>query len=316
MMKKLGWIFAALLFVVMLAGLYFNQYDKRNGTEETVFLFDTICTVKAYGENSKEAVGKAVDRLTEIHKKTDVFSKDSEVTKINSADGGEAIEVSDDVIKIILVALEIEEKSSGAFDISVAPLVDLWDFHGEGRIPSAEELEKAKGIVDESEILLVGNRVIKQKSETKIDLGGVAKGYAGDVAIEVMKESGVSGAILDLGGNITFFGTNPESENGSWRVGVQKPFAPTGEYEEIIEKEEGAVVTSGTYQRYFEKDGEKYHHIIDPKTGYPVKHDYSSVTIVSDSALVADCLSTACFVLGEEAGKTLADCLGAEVMFR
>lgn len=315
-MRKLGWGFAILLVVTMVAGLYLGQQGENNMAEKTVFLFDTLCSVRAYGENSEDAVESVVERLAEIHKKTDFFSDSSDVSKINSADAGIEVEVSSDVAKILVVTEEIKALSDGAFDVSIAPIVLLWDFSGEGRIPSDEELGDSVELVKNGGILIDGNKVTKTDAKTKIDLGGAVKGYAGDVAIEMLKSFGVSGAIVDLGGNITAMGENPETDDGKWRIGIQKPFAPTGEYDEIIEIESGAVVTSGTYQRYFEKDGARYHHIIDPKTGKPTRQDYSSVTVISESALYGDCLATACFVLGRDGGQVLADECGAEVVFR
>ncbi len=315
-MKKLGWGFIALLVVTMVAGLYLRQQGKNNMTEKTVFLFDTMCSVRAYGENSEAAVEKVVERLAEIHKKTDFFSDSSDVSRINSADAEIEVEVSQDVAKILMAAEEVRALSDGAFDVSIAPIVSLWNFSGEGRIPSDEELKDSVELVKNGGILIEGNKIKKTKAGTKIDLGGAAKGYAGDVAIELLKNFEVSGAIVDLGGNITAMGENPETDDGKWRIGIQKPFAPTGEYDEIIEIESGAVVTSGTYQRYFEKDGARYHHIIDPQTGEPARRDYSSVTVISDSALYGDCLATACFVLGENEGTRLAENLDAEVVFQ
>ena len=121
---------------------------------------------------------------------------------------------------------------------------------------------------------------------------------------------------MDLGGNITVMGSNPNTKDGRWRIGMQKPYSPTGEFDEVLEVATGAVVTSGTYQRYFERDGIRYHHIIDPHTGYPADRDYSSVTVVAESGLYADCLATACFVLGRDAGEILAEKFGAEIYFR
>ncbi len=315
-MRKLGWGFAILLVVTMVAGLYLGQQGENNMTEKTVFLFDTMCSVRAYGKNSEDAVERVVERLAEIHKKTDFFSDSSDVSKINSANAEIEVEVSQDVAKILAAAEEVRALSDGAFDVSIAPVVALWDFSGEGRIPSDAEIGEALELAANGGILVNGNKITKAHSQTKIDLGGAVKGYAGDVAIEILKEFGVSGAIVDLGGNITAVGKNPETDDGKWRIGIQKPFAPTGEYDEIIEIESGAVVTSGTYQRYFEKDGARYHHIIDPQTGKPVKRDYSSVTVISDSALYGDCLATACFVLGRDEGQALAAKCGAEVVFR
>lgn len=316
-MKKLSWGFAALIFVTFLAGLFYRNLSTNKGFERTEFLFDTQCTVTAYGDNAKEAVDATFERLGELHRMTDFFSQESQVAVINVAEADEEIFLEEDIANIIAVALDVAKGSEGAFDITVAPVVSLWEFSGEGRVPDEAEIADALENVGEDKLSFDGTaKVTKACENVKIDLGGAAKGYAGDEAIKVLTEYGVSGAIVDLGGNISCIGQNPNTTDGKWRIGLQKPFSAMGEYDEIIEIKEGAVVTSGTYQRYFEKDGKQYHHIIDPKTGYPAERDYSSVTIVAESSLYADCLATACFVEGETEGRALAEKYGAEIYFK
>ncbi|MBQ7097665.1 MAG: FAD:protein FMN transferase [Clostridia bacterium] len=318
-MNKLRWGILAVVLVVC-AALFFGfvlHNEEYTGQE---FMFDTLCSITAYGDEAQNAVEAALERAREIHSITNGFSGDSEVSGINSAKAGEKVKISRDIAKILQTARKVETASNGAFDVSIASVVRLWNFDGEGRVPSEKEIAEAlsrsggeKFIMDFDEGL-----VIKKEDGILIDLGGVAKGYAADEAVKVLKEHGVQGAIVDFGGNILCFGKNPNSDDGLWRVGVQKPFAPLGEVDEenIIEVSEAAVVTSGTYQRYFEKNGEKYHHIIDTATGYPANREYSSVTVVAENGLVADCLSTACFVLGKEKGTELAKSFGAEIFFK
>ncbi len=315
-MKKFGWVFCVLIVCTALAGLFLKNSNK-NGYEKTEFLFDTPCTVTAYGKDAKIAVEAVFERLAEIHKVTDAFSETSDVARINSAESGEEIFVCQDVADILSRAETVTVDSRGAFDVTVASVSALWNFSGEGRVPQKEEIEKALDLVGRD--IFDGKNVVKKAlSDEKIDLGGAAKGFGGDAALEVLRGYDVSGAIVDLGGNICCMGTNPKTENGMWRIGVQKPFSPTGEFDEVVEISEGSVVTSGTYQRYFEKDKKLYHHIIDPKTGYPADRDYSSVTIVTEegSCCYADCLATACFVLGREDGEALAEKYGAKIIFK
>lgn len=316
-MKKAKWIFAAVLIVTLFAGLFYRYSARSRGFEKTEFLFDTQCTVTAYGTDAQKAVDAVFDRLAEIHHITNYYSKDSQVTKINNAAANTEIFVGDELTDIFLAALEVGNLSQGAFDITVAPVTELWNFSGGGNVPMHNEIQQRLALVGQDGLQYDGkSKVTKAADGIKIDLGGVAKGYAGDVAIEVLKGYDISGAVVDLGGNITCFGKNPNSKDGKWRIGLQKPFAPAGEYDDVIELEEGAVVTSGTYQRYFEKDEKRYHHIIDPKTGYPADREYDSVTIVADSSLYADCLATACYILGEDKGKALTDKYSAVIYFR
>lgn len=317
-MGKIKWGILVVIMTVV-AGIFFGLINEKKEFSDKEFLFDTYCTITAYGDDAEKAVVEAFSQSADIHSITDGFAENSEVSEINSAKAGIAIPVSDDLAEILTTVTEIENSSSRAFDSSIAPVVLLWNFGGEGRIPSEEEIKRAMAYVGDGKIVFDSNKktVMKTDDNAKLDLGGAAKGYAGDKAVEVLKSFGVSGAIVDFGGNILCFGENPKSDDGKWRIGLQKPFAPTGEYDEknVVELSEGAVVTSGTYQRYFDKDGKRYHHIIDPKTGYPANQTYSSVTIVTESSLLGDCLSTACFVLGRDAGQKLADKYGAQIIF-
>ena len=299
-MKKLKYMLILLMILCLVLGMWFASRNKLKEFTKTEFIMDTTCSVTFYGEES-EIAGKAVfDEIKRIDALMNMYNENSEVSRINNAKSGEEIKVSGDTYYVLETALKICEDSNGAFDITVAPLTTLWDFNGEGKIPSQEKIDKALENVGYKNIVLEsGNIVKKLKSGTMIDLGGVAKGYAGDKAVEVLKKYNVTGGIIDLGGNILCFGENPNSKNGKWTVGIQTPFEPTGTYEKTVKISDKAVVTSGTYQRYFEKSGKLYHHILNPETGYPEMKEYNSVTVVSDSSLEADCLATALFVMGE-----------------
>lgn len=300
-MKKLRYILILLMILCLALGMWIASRNKIKEYTKTEFIMDTTCSVTFYGEESTLAGEAVFDEVKRIDALMNMYNENSEVYRINEAESGEKIKVSDDTYYVIKTALNICRESGGAFDITVAPLTALWNFSGDGKkIPSQEKLDKTLENVGYNNIVLEnGNTVKKLKSGTMIDLGGVAKGYAGDKAVEIAKKFNVTGGIIDLGGNILCFGENPNSENGKWRVGIQTPFAPTGTYKKTVEISDKAVVTSGTYQRYFEKSGNIYHHILNPKTGYPEIKEYNSVTVVSDSSLMADCLATALFVMGE-----------------
>ncbi len=314
-MKKLKKILILLMILCLILGMWLANRNRLEEYTKTEFIMDTTCSVTFYGEESALA-GKAVfDEVKRIDALMNMYNENSEVSLINKAKSGEKIKVSDDTYYVIKTALEICEDSGGAFDITVAPLMELWDFNGDDeKIPTQESIDKAlKNVGYKNIVLESGNMIYKLKSETEIDLGAAAKGYAGDKAIEIAKKYKLKGGIIDLGGNILCFGENPNSENGKWTVGIQTPFAPTGTYEKTVEISDKAVVTSGTYQRYFEKSGKIYHHILNPETGYPQMKEYNSVTVVSDSSLKADCLTTAIFVMGEN--KDIARKYNVEVYF-
>ena len=317
-MKKLKTVFVVIILVTLITGLYHKSLSDSRKDEQTEFLFDTYCTITAYSKNAEDATRAAFDEIARIHKLTDFFDENSDVSRINNSKANKAVTVDPIVVEILETALKIGRESDGAFDATLAPVSMLWKFdEGEPVPPTADEVQaalekvKAGGIEIDAESLTV----TKLTDETKIDLGGVAKGYAGDAATKILREMGVKAAIVDLGGNISCIGKNPNSKDGKWRIGLQKPFSPTGEYSDTVEISEGAVVTSGTYQRYFEYGGERYHHIIDPSTGQPSKQDFDSVAVVANSSMEADCLATAAYVLGREKGRALAEKYSVDIYF-
>lgn len=318
-MKKGGWIFVAVIIITLIGGLIYNAKKNDIGYLRTEFLFDTECSVQIYGDNAENIADEVFGELDKINQKTNMYSQNSEVALINNSSKDVEIEVSPEIIKMLKEAQKISEETDGAFDLTVAAVTKLWNFKADSpELPDMEKISAMREEINYKNIKIneEESTVTKKESETKIDLGGIAKGYAADVAAEILKRRQVTGAIVDLGGNVVCVGENPKAKDKKWRVGVQVPFKPTGEFEKVFELSDGAVVTSGTYQRYFELDGKVYHHIINPKTGYPAEAEYSSITVVSDSALLADCLATACFILGEEKGKELAAKYGAEALYQ
>lgn len=307
-MKKLRYLLAAVFILVLLCGLW-KKNDSREFTQ-TEFLFDTTCSVTFYGKEAEKAAEAVFLRLAQIDELMDMYSEDSDVAKINRAAAFEEVKVSSDTFNVISAAFEISEISKGAFDITIAPLKKLWNFDAKTpHIPSDEEIDAAKAFVGYKNITLDSRKmtVSKNVGEAEIDLGGAAKGYAADEAAKLAKKYDLSGGIIDLGGNILCFGKNPKSENGKWKIGIQKPFAPTGTYERVIETDGGAVVTSGIYQRYFKSDGKIYHHILDPETGKPKTAEYEGVTVEMKSALYADCLATAVYVMGKSGAAAVRE---------
>lgn len=315
-MKKLKYLLIVLMLCLVAGGIYIagradNEYTK------TEFVLDTTCSVTFYGKDAKAAADAVFDEVRRIESLMSMYKEGSDVSRINIAKEGETVKVSKDTYAVLKTALSVCEKSGGGFDITIAPITALWNFGAENpKVPKKEAIENALLSVDYKNIVLCDNlMVIKLKTETKIDLGGAAKGYAGDCARAVAEQYNLKGGIIDLGGNIICFGENPKSDNGKWVVGIQIPFEPSGTYEKTVEIDEGTVVTSGNYQRYFEKNSTIYHHILNPETGYPKDGEYDSVTVIADSSLVADCLSTAAYVLGEDDGTKLVKSYNGKVYF-
>lgn len=312
-MRKTAMGLLGALFILLLSGCGQREYS------ETQFLLDTVCTIRAGGPAAEQAVKAAFDRIREIQESVDFYSETSVVTAFNRAAAGEQVQLDADTAAVLQTAQEISRLSGGAFDVTIAPVSALWPFHGEEAAapPKDEAVLAALPHVGWEKVVLNTENQTAYKTENgvMIDLCGAAKGYAADSAAAVMKECGAVYGVLDLGGNVLVFGKNPGRKSGQWQVGIQKPFGKNGEYSRTLTIDSGAVVTSGIYQRNFQYDGKLYHHILDPATGYPADTGLCAATVTADSALLADCLSTAAMVLGEENGKKLAEHCGAEIYF-
>lgn len=279
-MKKI----IAVLLCLLLAGC--------SEVSETFEAMDTSMTIKAYGKNAKKAVGAAEDEILALDNMFRRKSGASDIFKIN-ADGSAG--VSEDTAELVLRSAKISEETDGAFDITVAPLMDLWGFYDKiFRVPKDDEITETLKSVGYKNISVNGNSV-SVKNSAKLDLGGIAKGYASDKAAKIFRDFNVNG-ILSLGGNIYAMGKRQDGKN--WNVAIQNP--DNDGYIGTVSVSDTAVITSGSYQRYFERDGKIYHHIIDPKTGSPADSGLKSVTIVTDNGTDGDALSTALFVMGKD----------------
>lgn len=257
----------------------------------TFFAMDTIMDLKIYSEN-EEALTNAENEIKRIDALFDRGNPESEIFKINSEKN--AI-VSEETAALIKNTVSLSERTNGAFDITTAPLSDLWGFYGGSfRVPSDSEISKTLKNIGYGQIKIDGSTVSIPEGFS-VDLGGIAKGYASDRAVKVLRDCGVSSAIISLGGNVHALGSKPDGT--AWNVGITDPFDKSSLTGSVNVRDK-AVVTSGGYQRYFEQDGVKYHHIIDPKTGKSADSRLSSVTIIADSGTTADALSTALFVMG------------------
>lgn len=288
-MRKLTAVIAALCLT--LCGCAQKEYT------DTLFAMDTVMDLKVLG--SEDALTAADAEIRRIDALFDRGNADSEIYRINT---DKSAVISDETAKLIRTAIEFSERTDGAFDITTAPLSDLWGFYGGNyRVPTDGEIETALTGVGYEKIRLDGSD-ISIPQNTSIDLGGIAKGYASDRAAAVMRENGASSAILSLGGNVYALGK--KADGSDWTVGITDPF-DTSRLIGTVSVSDKAVVTSGGYQRYFESGGKTYHHIIDPKTGMSADSDLSSVTVISDSGTAADALSTALFVMGYDKSAEL-----------
>lgn len=286
---------------------------------KTEFVLGTVATIKIFDSHNatEEVFNKAFERLREIENKMTINDEESEVIDINKNAGKEFVKVSDDTFYVISKGKHFSELTNGRFDISVGPLVKLWNIGTEyAAVPSEDEINIKKELVDYNDVILDKNRkaVMLNKENMMVDLGGIAKGYGADEVVKILKDNNVKHAIINLGGNVFAYGN--KEDDIPWSIGVQNPYLARGGYIGIVKVSHKTVVTSGVYERYFEKYGKRYHHILDPDTGYPVENKLIGISIVADSSIDADSLSTSAFALGVDKGIELIEKLdNAEAIF-
>lgn len=293
----------------------------NKGTNEPLskdgFMLGTFVKIKLYDSKNEEILDKAFERLREIENRMSLNIVDSDLSKINNSAGIKPVEVHEDVYYVIKKAKEFAEISSGAFDPTIEPIVKLWGIGtANERVPSEEEINNKLKKIDYNKVqLLEGNRVFLEESGMGLDLGGIAKGYGADEVQKILIENGVKSAIIDLGGNV--FGLGSRLSGEPWKIAIQNPFSDNrGSHIGTLAIHDMSVVTSGDYERYFEEEGVKYHHIIDSKTGYPANNNVSGITVLSRYSIDGDALSTAFYVLGVSDGLALAEEIeGIEVVY-
>lgn len=284
--------------------------------EGEIFCMGTNIVQRVYGYNAKEAIKEVENEMQRLEALMNFYKDSSEIGTLNNYGFQKNIKLSREVFFIIKKAKYFSKISGGAFDISLAPVIKLWGvFTKNQRVPLEEEIKEKLSLVNYNNLILneSENTVKFSKENMKIDLGGIAKGYAADRAVQIYKQNNVSAAFINLGGNVMVFGEKPD--HSDWSVGVQEPFKSRGEIIGVINVRDESVVTSGNYVRYFEDKGIKYHHIIDPRTGYPADSNLMSVTVVSQNSMECDALSTAAFVLGDEKGMKFIESYGAKAVF-
>ncbi len=270
-------------------------------------MLNTFVTISLY-EGGDEAVLDGCLKLCAQYE--DMLSKTregSEIYKLNHrAPGERSLQVSEKTAKVIEKGLEYSRLSEGAFDITIEPLSSLWNFTSENpQVPPEQEIGAARERVDYRKVSVEGNVVTFADDETALDLGAIAKGFIADELKAYLTEEGVESAIINLGGNVLCLGERPEGE--PFRIGLQRPFAERNEVVETLNIRDLSVVSSGVYERHFEQDGVNYHHLLNPRTGYPYDNGLVQVTIISPRSVDGDGLSTACFALGVEEGSLLIE---------
>lgn len=276
---------------------------KSEPVQQQIFAMDTIMTLTAYGDSANNGLKAAVDVIQAMDNTLSPDSESSYTYLINHANGKDVV-ISPQISEMLSVAYDVYLKSRGALDLSVYPLYEAWGEFKEdsGRVPSSEEITELLTKLNFDKLSITQfpgetSASVSLPAGTEISFGAIAKGCASDYAINAMKKAGVESGIVSLGGNVQTLGLKPDGTN--WVIAVDDP-NDTGSFLGTLSVGEMAVVTSGSYQRFFSVNGTEYHHIIDPKTGSPAKSGLKSVTIICPDGTLADALSTAMFVLGQE----------------
>ena len=293
--------------------------DKIKSMGGQFFFLNSILTLDIYdtGLDNAKINQEVEDRVRELENKMSTKIATSEVSKINDNAGIDKVKVSDDTYTVIKEALKYGKISKGKFDITVGNLVDLWGIGTENeKVPSEEEIQKALATVDYNKVEIDDNNktVFLKDKGMKIDLGAIAKGYVADEIVKILEKDGVKSAIINLGGNVYVYG-NKGGKN--FKIGIRNPLSPDpNDYLGIYQSQNESVVTSGVYERFFEKDGKRYHHILSTSDGYPIDNNLISTSIITKSSMDADALSTTTFALGLEEGlKLIENTKNTEAMF-
>jgi len=266
----------------------------------------TITVAAGSSEQADMAIEAAFSKIRELEKLLSFWTDDSEIAAINRNAGKGAVKVSAPTMQILGMAMEISEWTEGAFDATVGPVIRQWDFR-EQTMPAPEALKAALNKVDYRALELdtKNSTAYLNRSDMSFDTGGIAKGFAADAAIEVIKAQGITAALVAVSGDIRAYGKKPDGTD--WRVGIRNPRSDDpNSFIASLALQDEAISTSGDYERFFIKDGRRYHHILDPRTGQPAEGSMS-VTVIADSATFTDGLATGLFVLGpDKALKVLA----------
>lgn len=301
-----------LLVIVIIFGLFifYRLPARKEIYAETRFFMDTTVTVKVVGEQkmAERAIEQAFKTMQEWAGRLDRFNSGSTVWRINHS-GGEGTRVDQELLILLKKGKDYAALSKGAFDPTVAPLVDLWGFgQDEQRVPRVGEIERVLSRIDYEKLKLdFVNHQVFLPAFMEIDLGGMAKGFIIDKGIETLLALGVESAYINAGGNIRVLGN--KAPGRPWRIGIRKPREPGKIFQRyILALNRGSLATSGDYERYFTFNGVRYSHLLDPRTGYPAR-EMQSATIYAENALEADILSTAVFVSGWDEGKRLIESL-------
>lgn len=305
------WVALMITLLTCLAGCTAPEPTTYTKTTEMMSTYVTITVVADNPYEAEAAIDSAFAGLRTMATELSFWTKDSEIAAINNSAGKDAVKVSPQAFEVIAHALAISRNTSGAFDPTIGPLIHLWDYRSK-TIPSQSSLAHALSRVDYRKVIVNApdQTVMLNDPQMSFDTGGIAKGYGADRAVEILKARGIGSGLVAVAGDIRAFGRR--ADGMPWRVGIKNPRSDNPE--DIIaylDLKDEAISTSGDYERFFIKDGKRYHHIIDPKTGYPALGAMAT-SVIAGKAVLTDGYATGVFIMGPEKGLALLNTLHLE----
>ncbi len=307
-------IVANLILLWILCGCSDSKNDIM--TSKDGFMLDTLVSIKLYGEDNYKVLEDSFDKISEFDDILNLHREGSDLYNIKFREPNSKVVVSEVTLDILTESIYYFDITNGMFDITLGPLIELWSESKElVEVPTQSDVLQKLNLSGIDEIVLDEKKLsVALGNNMFLDLGGIAKGYIADEIKSYLLVQGIESAIIDLGGNINIIGSKPD--NSDYGIGIRNPFGNASEYLGVLNISDTSIVTSGDYERYYEVDGEKYHHIIDPTTGFPVENELKSVAIVSENSMQADVFSTAVFLMGLTEGYNFIENIdGADAIF-
>ena len=303
-----------LLLLLCACGQTQTQDQEVPTVQKTNFQMDTVVTITLYDWTDETAIDDAFKEIDRLESLLSVEKEGSDLDRLAKAAGQDWVEIAPETREVLELAKEYYTTSGGLLDVTAGPLIDLWDINNGGHYPSREELDAVLPLINCDDLRVEEGRAYLARPDMKANLGAIAKGYIADRVKDLLVDMGVKHAVLDLGRNILLIGG--KTEDAPFRIGVQDPNGDEGALLAVLSVSDKSLVTSGVYERYFEYEGTRYHHILDPDTGFPADNGLAAVSIVSDDSANGDALSTTCLLLGKEKGLALIESLpGVEALF-
>lgn len=291
-----------------------SSEETKDYIRSTDFRLNTIVTITIYDSEDESLLTQCMELCDKYEKIFSRTASESELFQLNHRKltpvqgHPHTYHISEDLAELLSIGLSWTQNSGEAFDIAIAPLTELWDFTSEApSVPADPDIRDVLSRCGIQGVSIDGQDISLESDDTEFDLGGIAKGYIADRIKDFLVSRGVQSATINLGGNVLCIGAKPDGT--PFRIGVQKPFADRNETVAAMDITDKSVVSSGIYERFFEEDGTLYHHILNPKTGYPYANDLIAVTIISNKSVDGDALSTACFALGYEKGMDFIEAI-------